>query len=102
MLGWAVAITVVLIDFGIAGAVIIRLAVYMNGKKLSRYERAFTVSCVRNSGSSSPAGRRIWNDNKQGGGIVIAAFKLRVLQEVEKAIDRIDATAKQDSFEFSL
>ena len=38
--------------------------------KPSKSERAFTVSCGRNSGSSSPAGRRIWSDNGQGGGVV--------------------------------
>ena len=62
--------------------------------------------CGRNSGSSSPAGRRIWGDNRQGGGIgispVTAALKLQVLQEVGKTIDRIDETAEQDNFGFSL
>ena len=40
----------------------------------SKSERAFTVSCGRNSGNSNPAGRRIWSDNRQGGGIVTAAL----------------------------
>lgn len=40
----------------------------------SKSAGAFTTSCVRNSGSSSPAGRRIWGDNGQGGGIVTAAL----------------------------
>ena len=39
-------------------------------KKAGQLERAFTVSCGRNSGSSSPAGRRIRSGNRQGGGIV--------------------------------
>ena len=42
--------------------------------KPSKSERAFTVSCGRNSGSSSPAGRRIWSGNRQGGGIVNASL----------------------------
>ena len=36
--------------------------------KPRKSERALPVSCVRNSGSSSPAGRRIWSGNRQGGG----------------------------------
>ena len=46
------------------------LALKEEVKKSSKSERAFTVSCVRNSGSSNPAERRIWDDNRQGGKIV--------------------------------
>ena len=35
---------------------------------------SFRVSCGRNSGSSSPAERRIWSGNGQGGGIATAAL----------------------------
>ena len=41
-------------------------------KKRRKSEKAFTVSCGRNSGSSKPAENRIWSDNRQGGGIVNA------------------------------
>ncbi len=40
------------------------------GKKPRKSERAFTVSCGRNSGNNSPTESRIWSDNRQGGGIV--------------------------------
>ena len=43
--------------------------------KPSKSERAFTASCGRNSGSSSPAGRRIWSGNRQSGGLEICCFK---------------------------
>ena len=39
------------------------------GKKPRKSERAFTVSCGRNS---KPTESRIWNDNRQSGGIVKA------------------------------
>ena len=38
-------------------------------KKPRKSERAFTVSCGRNS---KPTESRIWNDNRQSGGIVKA------------------------------
>ena len=40
------------------------------GKKQRKSERAFTVSCGGNSGNGNRAGRRIWSDNRQDGGIV--------------------------------
>lgn len=46
--------------------------------KPSKSAGAFTTSCGRNSGSSSPAGRRIWSGNGQGGGIV-AYFRCPIL-----------------------
>ena len=36
------------------------------------------AACGRNSGSSSPAGRRIWSGNGQGGGLEIRCFKTAV------------------------
>ncbi len=60
----------------------------------------------QDQGRSVPGGRGIWSGNGQGGGVgispVTATLKLQVLQEVGKAIDRIDATTEQDNFEFSL
>ena len=40
------------------------------GKKPRKSERAFTVSCGRNSGNNSPTESRIWNGNRQSGGII--------------------------------
>ena len=39
-------------------------------KKPRKSERAFTVSCGRNS---YPTESRIWSDNRQGGGVVTSA-----------------------------
>ena len=40
------------------------------GKKPGRYARAFTAFCGRNNENIRPAGRRIWNGNRQGGEII--------------------------------
>ncbi len=60
----------------------------------------------QDKGRSVPGGCGIWSGNRQGGGIgrstVTAALKLQALQEVGKAIDRIDAMAEQNNFGFSL
>ncbi len=56
-------------------------------KKPRKSERAFTVSCGRNSGNTRLTGHKIWSDNRQGGGImkdcpathVFLPYKLKVI-----------------------